>query len=44
MNRQDLFDYRDNQESLNSRLSHIRELRDQVYNITSLISDMPKRK
>lgn len=44
MNRQDLYDYKDNQESLNSRLSHIRDLKDQILNITSLISDMPKRK
>lgn len=44
MDRKDLIDFSDDKESLKSGLNHIQELKVQITNITSIISDMPKRK
>ncbi len=44
MNRTDLKDYKHNQEWIKDRLEYIEELKSNVTNITSVLSDMPKRK
>lgn len=44
MNREDLKDYKYNQEWIKGRLEYIEEYRTSLTNITSVISDMPKRK
>lgn len=44
MNRIDLKDYKHNQEWIKDRLEYIEELKSNVTNITSVLSDMPKRK
>ena len=44
MNREDLKDYKYNQEWIKGRFEYIEEYRTSLTNITSVISDMPKRK
>ena len=43
MNRQDLKDYKSNQEWIKARVEHIQEFKTQLTNITAVMSDMPKR-
>lgn len=42
MNRDDLRDYKNNQECIKARVEHIQEFKAQLTNITSVITDMPK--
>lgn len=44
MTREDLKDYKHNQEWIKGRLEYIEEYKTSITNITSIISDMPKRK
>lgn len=44
MTREDLKDYRYNQEWIKGRLEYIEGYRTSINNITTVISDMPKRK
>ena len=44
MTREDLKDYKHNQEWIKGRLEYIEEYKTSITNITSVISDMPKRK
>lgn len=43
MTREDLKDYKHNQEWIKGRLEYIEEYKTSITNITSVISDMPKR-
>ena len=43
MTRKDLKDYKSNQEWIRDRLEYLKEYKTTIENITSLISDMPKR-
>lgn len=43
MNREDLKEYRYNQEWIEGRLHYIEEYKENITNITSVLSDMPKR-
>lgn len=42
MDRQDLKDYKSNQEWIKARVEHIREFKAQITNINAVLSDMPK--
>lgn len=44
MNKEDLKNYKYNQEWIKGRLEYIEEYKTSITNITSVISDMPKRK
>lgn len=44
MTREDLKDYKHNQEWIKERLEYIEELKTSITNITAVLSDMPKRK
>lgn len=44
MNREDLKNYKYNQEWIKGRLEYIEEYKTSIMNITSVLSDMPKRK
>lgn len=44
MTREDLKDYKHNQEWIKGRLEYIEEYRTSITNITAVLSDMPKRK
>ena len=44
MTREDLREYKYNQEWIKDRLSYLKEYKTTIENITSVISDMPKRK
>lgn len=44
MTREDLKDYKHNQEWIKGRLEYIKEYRASITNITAVLSDMPKRK
>lgn len=44
MTREDLKDYKHNQEWIKGRLEYIEEYRASITNITAVLSDMPKRK
>lgn len=44
MNREDLKDYKNNQIWIKGRLEYIEEYKTSITNITSVLSDMPKRK
>ncbi len=44
MTREDLKEYKYNQKWIKGRLEYIEEYKSSITNITSVISDMPKRK
>ncbi len=44
MTREDLKDYKDNQKWIEGRLEYIEEYKSNITNISTLISDMPRRK
>lgn len=44
MTREELKDYKHNQEWIKERLEYIEELKTSITNITAVLSDMPKRK
>ena len=44
MTREDLKNYKYNQEWIKGRLEYIEEYKTNIINITSVLSDMPKRK
>lgn len=44
MTRKDLKDYKYNQQWIQGRLDYIKEYKTSIENITSTLSDMPKRK
>lgn len=44
MTREDLREYKYNQEWIKDRLSYLKEYKTTIENITSVISDIPKRK
>lgn len=44
MNRQDLKDYKYTEEWIKDRREHLKEKKANLENISSIISDMPKRK
>lgn len=44
MNKEDLKNYKYNQKWIKDRLEYIREYKTSITNITSVLSDMPKRK
>lgn len=44
MSKEDLKNYKYTQEWIKSRIEHIEEYKTSITNITSVLSDMPKRK